>query len=33
MVKEKLGSPGVADKTAELILQTADRFKMRLRDK
>lgn len=27
MVKEKLGSPGVADKTAELILQTADRFK------
>jgi lipid-A-disaccharide synthase len=27
MVKEKLGSPGVADKTAELILQTVDRFK------
>ena len=27
MVKEKLGSPGVADKTAELILQTADKFK------
>ena len=27
MVKEKLGSPGVADKTAELILQTADRLK------
>lgn len=27
MVKEKLGSPGVADKTAELILKTADRFK------
>ena len=27
MVKEKLGSPGVADQTAELILQTADKFK------
>lgn len=26
-VKEKLGLPGVADKTAKLILQTADKFK------
>lgn len=27
IVKQKLGEPGVADKTAKLILQTVDRFK------
>lgn len=31
LVKEKLGSPGVANKTAELILQTADKFKNKIK--
>ncbi|WP_302486959.1 lipid-A-disaccharide synthase [uncultured Megamonas sp.] len=32
MVKAKLGSPGVADKTAELILQTVDKFKDKIKE-
>lgn len=31
-VKEKLGEPGVAEKTAKLILQTAEKFKYKIKE-